>query len=179
MAVENQEKKYYKINFNKCKVEGYNVFVDYSIYDNQQERQKEKDREQPMFLFLNKLQNEIAAKQARLPQINNAGDPTIIEEDPELQKALDEISKLRRVLNNISGYWYKINGESGQKIAQDEAIMAALYQCGYVDEWVNDPICYSGGGLLNCGLYNDEVINHSFYYDRLKKMLSDAVLFDV
>ena len=175
MAVENTEKKYYKINFNRCKVEGYNVFVDYYIYNNQEERQKEKTREPLFRQFFERLQNKIILLNDSLPNLETETEIT----DPVLLEQLELVSSLSYIAQYLQSCFYKINGEDAVELPLEPNIINEMTKLGYQQEWVDDPICYSGGGCLNCGEYKDEVITYSFYYDRLKNMIDDPNLLDV
>lgn len=181
MAIENKDKKYYKINFNSCCVRGYNVFVDYNIYDNEAERLKEKERE-PLFQqfltnlseYINNLDEQMKIFDEILETDNLTG-----EQEAEYNDLVYKFNKLDYIGFYIKSNFYHINNQKSELLKIPKDILSILKELGFQEQWISDPICYTSGGTLYCGQYNNEIINYSFYYDRLKDKINPKPLENV
>lgn len=86
---------------------------------------------------------------------------------PELramQDAMDDLQPYEGLLQN-SIYAY---GDQHNKMEIPANIEKQLEELGFDPAWVTDPIKLSGKAEVCVGDYNDEHIDHEFYYNRLK-----------
>ena len=112
-------KQYYKINFDECNVRGRRVFVNFSNYASEDERQKEKERSGAIASFFQKLreslQKQLEAMFAKTEELGVKPEDTLskteegmvdAERFPELRKMQDSINALSPYENILPDYTY-------------------------------------------------------------------------
>lgn len=187
MAIlENETNNYFKINFDKCAVKGRLVYVNFSVYKTEIDRQKEKDRESKISKFFLDLRQYLDGKYRAL--VTAIGDLTLEEilsktdigkidsakypKLSELQYEANELLPYERLIANAI-YQY---GEENSVIQIDKAHLPKLQALGFEEEWTASPVRISSGAEVFCGEYNDEHIDMPFYYNRLKTVMSNNIL---
>lgn len=187
MAIlENETNNYYKINFDLCSIRGLKVYVNYSAYKTQSERDKEKQRHSLVASFGDNLQKyraeiydefmESVGKIGKEPKDLVASDDKIDAiRFPELRAKQDEIYELEEFIPKFYERLYRY-GETDQVAANiSENLLGTLIGIGYDENWLSDPICLSMGAEVECGEYSGEEINHELFYNRLKTVMSEDV----
>lgn len=178
---------YYKINFDKCAVRGLKVFVDYSIYQSVDEREKEKQRQDKWAVFFQSLRQNIEDihKDIMLTlEANNFTPEEVLSQDeedmidgvryPELRAKQDNMNTLEYYEKEINERLFKYGDENIQPLEIPSDIKAMLENLGYQSQWIDSPIVFQGGGEIYTGDYNGEEITYEFFYQRLKGVMGET-----
>lgn len=182
MAILNENKKYIKINFDRCAVQGYNIFVDYDIYPDEAERLKEKGRAAEIAAFWQTINDKYQELDENLNmEMNQLHIETQeeFESHSSLVKQADFNSDLEFFIRNFISATKVVNNYQSEQNIISSDIKPLLLALGFKEEWINDPICYTGGGTVYCGQYNNEDIDYSFYYNKLKEIMDSKPLENV
>lgn len=183
--IENGTNNYYKINFDKCSIKGRAVFVNFSVYNDNNEREKEKTREDKVAKFFLELRQYIDTKYKlllgeigeRKPEelLSDSDGKIDIDNFPLLRAMQDEVNELLQIEQALGNSMYKYDEQSSAiKIPQNKLLQ--LNELGFNKSWVTEPVYISSGAEVYCGEYNDEHIDMQFYYDRLKTVMGENIL---
>lgn len=189
MAIlENETGNYFRAEFDESSVRGSRVYVTYSTYVTSEDRQKEKDRVDEISNFINAANVMATAKYTALMegvQAQDCAPEELAEEDnanlidgdrfPELRTLQDDMFKIQNLLTYVAR-----NSEVYQGVELAPATLVELSQdtldeLGYKAEWVEDPVNLGIKAEVYCGEYSGEAIDHEFFYNRLKTVMSDNI----
>lgn len=178
---------YFKINFDSCAVRGLKVFVNFSVYQSAEEREKEKERKSKWAEFFQKLRESIQAKyNALIAQVEALGltpDKVLsATEDgkidaglyPVLRAEQDKLDALAPFELGIGERLFKYGDNEKPALVISEEVGEALAALGFEDEWIINPVLLGGGAEVNTGDYNGEPITHELFYERLKLVMGDT-----
>ncbi len=178
---------YYKIDFDRCAVRGLKVFVNYSIYKDTSEREKEKERQGKWAEFFQKLREKLQSQYDNLLQsINTEGlTPEQVLSDseegmidsakyPELRELQDSFLVLEPFEQEIGDRLFKYRDIEKEAIVIPDEIREKLEALGFEQEWIESPVLLDGGGEVYAGDYNGEPITYEFFYERLKTVMGET-----
>lgn len=189
MAILEQDTgNYYKVLFDECMIKGKAVIAAFAVYENMEQREKEKKREPLWLPFLNSVQarltgmyQEILAELERLkiqPEIAlSKTEENKIDKElyPELRSKQDAMNRLEAIFGDINLHFYIFGKDSTHKEV-DTASLELLQPFGFNAEWITDPIRLSNKAQVYCGEYNGEPIEHEFYYNKLKERMNESAV---
>jgi FMN phosphatase YigB (HAD superfamily) len=141
MAIKTNEGLYIKIDFDNCMVKGDSVVARVVYYENEKERQKEKERASDIEQFFKELWKQIQREKAK-----------------ENHEKASELEWTYRVLYD-GLYNYRDIPEVEKKY---------LYPLGFKAKWITDRPKIVTIAEIGLGEYDGEKVEHAFYYDRLK-----------
>lgn len=187
MAIlEIQTNNYYKINFDSCCVRGRKVFVNFSNYASENERQKEKDRGEKVAEFFVALRQslqkqyeglfqKISELQLQPDDVRSSTEDNKIDRErfPELRELQDKMNALEPYENIIVNGLY-CYGEDAVAPEIPIDILSELEKLGFDKSWISDPIKITNGAEIYVGEYGDEPITQEFYYSRLKSVMGET-----
>lgn len=188
MAVrEIETNNYFKINFDSCAVRGLKVFVNFSVYQSAEEREKEKERIPRWAEFFQKLRESIQVQyNALIVQIEalglTPGQVLSATEDgkidaglyPALRAEQDKLDELAPFELGIGERLFKYGDNEKPALVLSEEVREALATLGFEDEWIVNPVLLGGGAEVNTGDYNGEPITHELFYERLKSVMGET-----
>ena len=178
MAILDTDGTYVKINYENCGVVGGKVYVEYSTYQNELERQKEKTRHAGWLAF----QHRCAEKCGELYRLGlERWDPQTrskeeIEADPQFLKDRNAYCRWTEFLSGFEESVFKLFDEA-PSVAPEE-LMQELLAMGFDPIWMSDPVRMNGKVVVCCGDYDmmsGNVLSREFFYDRLKSRMSESV----
>jgi hypothetical protein len=189
MAIlEKETGHYYKILYDECMIKGNAVIVAFEIYSGVQERTKEQARAEPWKKYANAMQERIDALYKKLiEEIEKRGlGPTDVisktEENkvdrelyPDLRAIQDEMNLLEITQDSTSARFYKMTAGENQAAEVSPDGLEAVEQYGFDGAWLGDPVLIAGKAQIYVGDYEGEPITHEFYYNRLKKHMSENI----
>ena len=185
--IEKETGNYYKINFDRCKIQGLQVFVNYSVYESEAHRLKEKEREVKWAEFFQKLREDLDARNGELlTQIEAAGlEPTeILNADeglidrakyPRLRELQDDCTQLQDLERTIGERLFRIGEVPPLCLEFSDETSKRLKALGFDKSWLTEPVRIIAGGEVNTGEYKGEPINQELFYNRLKSVLGDSI----
>lgn len=178
---------YYKIDFDRCAVRGLKVFVNYSIYKDTSEREKEKERQGKWTEFFQKLRENLQSQYDNLLEsISNEGlTPeqvlSEIEEGmidlakyPELRELQNKLLELEPFEQAIGDRLFKYKDIDKETLIIPDEVKAELETLGFEQQWIDLPVLLDGGGEVYAGDYNGEPITYEFFYERLKTVMGET-----
>ena len=178
---------YYKIDFDRCTVRGLKVFVNYSIYKDTSEREKEKERQGKWTEFFQKLRENLQSQYDNLLEsISNEGltpEQVLSESEegmidlvkyPELRELQDSFLVLEPFEQEIGDRLFKYRDIEKEAIVIPDEIREKLEALGFEQEWIESPVLLDGGGEVYAGDYNGEPITYEFFYERLKTVMGET-----
>lgn len=147
MAVLDNDGIYYKLDYNKCYVQGNRVFVYITKYASESERVKEKNREKAIAAFLQKTEAYLVKA----------------EKDSDMYNT---VLMLREKFNRVCRLY---NDEERTKSLYEYRV---LDEFGFDSAWIDEPVRLAGGYEICCGEITESFIpTHEFYYNMLKRSL--------
>jgi hypothetical protein len=178
---------YYKIDFDRCAVRGLKVFVNYSIYKDTSEREKEKERQGKWTEFFQKLRENLQSQYDNLLEsISNEGlTPeqvlSEIEEGmidsvkyPELREQQNKLLELEPFEQAIGDRLFKYKDIEKETLIIPDEVKAVLQALGFEQQWIDLPVLLDGGGEVLAGDYNGEPITYELFYERLKSVMGET-----
>lgn len=181
--LENSTNNYYKIDFDNCSVRGRQVYVKFRTYENETDRNKEKERAGKWAEFFQQIRETLKGLyDSLIADIESKGlkpedilSPTEenkidVERFPELRAKQDEMNALEPFEALIPNALYSYGGEQ-MKVNIPEEIEEKLVALGYEKEWLTDPVKITAGAEICVGEYNNEPIDHELFYERLKTVM--------
>lgn len=178
---------YYKIDFDRCAVRGLKVFVNYSIYKDTSEREKEKERQDKWTEFFQKSRERLQSQyDTLLESISTEGLTTeqVLSESeegmidsakyPELREQQNKLLELEPFEQAIGDRLFKYRDIEKGTLIISNTIKEQLESLGFEQEWIDSPILLDGGGEVYTGDYNGEPITYEFFYERLKTVMGET-----
>lgn len=185
--LEKSTNNYYKIDFDRCAVRGLKVFVNYNIYKDISEREKEKERQGKWTEFFQKLREKLQSQYDTLLQsISNEGLETeqVLSESeegmidsakyPNLRELQNKLLELQPFEQMIGDRLYKYKDIEKETLVIPDDVREEIETLGYQREWTDSPILLDGGGEVYAGDYNGEPITYEFFYERLKTVMGET-----
>lgn len=93
---------------------------------------------------------------------------------PELRAVQEEMHELEEYERLIPNALYSYNGQHSA-VTVPKKVEAQLKGLGFDTAWVSDPVRITGSAEVYAGEYNDEHIDHEFFYARLKTAMPKDV----
>lgn len=147
MAVLDNNGTYYKLDYNKCYVQGNRVFVYITKYASETEREKEKNRGRAIAEFLQRI-------------------------EAYLVKTEDDIDKYNSVLTLREKFNKAYMLYNDEESVENTEEFKALDEFGFESIWLEEPVRLAGGYEICCGEITDSFVpTHEFYYNMLKRTL--------
>lgn len=178
---------YYKINFDLCAIRGLKVFVNFSVYQSADEREKEKERGDKWAEFFRKLREsldaqytellaEIEASELTPEQVLSQTEENKIDGElyPALREAQDKMDALEPYEKSIGAGLFRYEENENQPLVIPSEVLSELSALGFEDEWIVSPVLLGGGAEVNTGDYNGEPITHELFYERLKSVMGET-----
>ena len=185
--IEKDTGHYYKVNFDECSIRGTKVYVNYTTYKSEGERNKEKIRQDAMASFFYRLRQVVDnTEKELLEEVNKLGvkpENIISKEDnykidkdkyPVLRAKQELCGELASYENKLFQDFYKY-GDKHNVLSINKNTKALLMDIGYSKEWKDSPVCIMNSAEIYVGEYNGEIINQEFYYNRLKTVMNDSL----
>ena len=178
---------YYKINFDLCAVRGLKVFVNFSVYNSTEEREKEKERQGKWTEFFQRLRGNLQSQYDALIKAIDAEGLTpeqVLSESEEGMIDLTKYAELRAMQNNllnlepyeqeIGNRLFKYSDDEKKTLIIPANIKNELEGLGFNEEWIASPVLLDGGGEVYTGDYHGEPITYEFFYERLKSVMGET-----
>ncbi|MDI9486831.1 MAG: hypothetical protein QM214_02830 [Bacillota bacterium] len=189
MAIlEKATNHYYKINYDRCAVRGLKVFVNFSVYNSTEEREKEKERQGKWTEFFQRLRGNLQSQYDALIKAIDAEGLTseqVLSESEEGMIDSTKYAELRTMQNNllslepfeqeIGDRLFKDRYDEKESLIITDDVKKELKALGFDEEWVISPVLLDGGGEVYTGDYRDEPITYEFFYERLKSVMGETV----
>lgn len=187
MALINVENyNYYKINFEKCKIMGNNIYSNYSIYVSEHDRVKEKQRYDERTAFCQKLREYIFNGQKSIDEEfekykvdphNPLSNFSLIPEEVlvTIKQQEEHYGRLEEIERALLRKFYVVNNET-HPIVDVENFIEILNNLGFKSEWTRDPINLYGETEIYCGEYNGEKIESSLFYNKIKTVMLETLV---
>lgn len=188
MAVlEKATNNYYKINFDRCAVRGLKVFVNFSVYNSTEEREKEKERQGKWTEFFQKLRGNLQSQYDALikgidaegltsEQVLSESEEGMIDSEkyPELRAMQNKLLILEPFEQEIEDRLYKYRDDEKESLIITDNVRKELESLGFEEEWIISPVLLDGGGEVYAGDYDGEPITYEFFYERLKSVMGET-----
>lgn len=185
--LEKSTNNYYKIDFDRSAVRGLKVFVNYNIYKDISERQKEKERQGKWTEFFQKLREKLQSQYDTLLQsISNEGLETeqVLSENeegmidsakyPNLRELQNKLLELQPFEQMIGDRLFKYKDIEKETLVIPDDVREEIEALGFQREWTDSPILLDGGGEVYTGDYYGEPITYEFFYERLKTVMGET-----
>lgn len=185
--LEKSTNNYYKIDFDRSAVRGLKVFVNYNIYKDISERQKEKERQGKWTEFFQKLREKLQSQYDTLLQsISNEGLETeqVLSENeegmidsakyPHLRELQNKLLELQPFEQMIGDRLFKYKDIEKETLVIPDDVREEIEALGFQREWTDSPILLDGGGEVYAGDYYGEPITYEFFYERLKTVMGET-----
>ena len=188
MAVlEKATNNYYKINFDRCAVRGLKVFVNFSVYNSTEEREKEKERQGKWTEFFQRLRGNLQSQYDALikaidaegltsEQVLSESEEGMIDSEkyPELRAMQNKLLILEPFEQEIEDRLYKYRDDEKESLIITDNVRKELESLGFEEEWIASPVLLDGGGEVYTGDYHGEPITYEFFYERLKSVMGET-----
>jgi hypothetical protein len=185
--LEKSTNNYYKIDFDRSAVRGLKVFVNYNIYKDTSEREKEKERQGKWTEFFQKLREKIQSQYDTLMQsISNEGletEQVLCESEegmidsakyPNLRELQNKLLELQPFEQMIGDRLFKYKDIEKETLVIPDDVREEIEALGFQREWTDSPILLDGGGEVYTGDYYGEPITYEFFYERLKTVMGET-----
>lgn len=186
-VIEKATNHYYKIDFDRCAVRGLKVFVNYSIYKDTSQREKEKERQGKWAEFFQKLREklqsqynelveEIQVKALTQEQVLSESEEGMIDSAkyPELRVLQNKLLELEPFEQEIEDRLFKYRDDEKNTLVIPDEVKDKLNSLGFEEVWIDSPVLLDGGGEVYAGDYNGEPITYEFFYERLKTVMGET-----
>lgn len=178
---------YYKINFDLCAVRGLKVFVNFSVYNSTEERDKEKERQGKWTEFFQRLRENLQSQyDALIKAIDTKGltPEQVLSQSEEGMIDSTKYAELWTMQNNllslepyeqeIGNRLFKYRDDAKNTLIIPDEIKKELEALGFEEEWIASPVLLDGGGEVYTGDYDGEPITYEFFYERLKSVMGET-----
>lgn len=158
MAIlEYETQNYYRVDFERSFIQNSMVFASIVIYASETDRQIEKSRAAEFQAFDENSKNKL---------LSLSGSEQNADICEKFAKAVDSVIRMR----------YLKNGSGTSAFMCDAETISLLSDCGFKQEWINQPIHITATKIVNCGLHTGEAFTAEYIYDKLKSKMSSNVV---
>jgi hypothetical protein len=168
-------------------VRGLKVFVNFSVYNSTEERDKEKERQGKWTEFFQRLRENLQSQYDALikaidtkgltpEQVLSQTEEGMIDsaKHSELRIMQNKLLNLEPFEQEIGDRLFKYSDDEKKTLIIPAKIKNELEGLGFEEEWIASPVLLDGGGEVYTGDYHGEPITYEFFYERLKSVMGET-----